>query len=135
MTEPKYKQFLSRRQRAKIPTGMRDTGQAVTLPEPVFDELLAQDPKMTLVVPIIPLYEPRKWADERLWCAYARHKQASAKATCEMLQEDESGHYCALNSPLLPHRTPCAFDEPEEAEIWRQINAYIEKCKKNGWEL
>lgn len=115
------------------PIGLVETGQTITLPLPVYDELLEHDSEMSLTSPVIPLLKAVKWADERLWCGAVQTKDAAKKESCPMVRRDDQGCYCAANGSK--QRTPCAFDEPETAEIWQRTNAYIAWCKEHGIEL
>lgn len=111
-----------------LPAGLVETGQTITLPLPVYDALLEQDSEMALTSPVIPLLKAIKWADERLWCGAVQRKQPEKRQGCSNLRDG----YCALNGRL---KTPCAFDEPETAEIWQRTHAYIAWCNEKGIEL
>lgn len=115
-------------QNQTLPACLVETGQTITLPLPVYDELLEHDSEMALTSPVIPLLKAIKWADERLWCGAVQRKQPEKKQDCSYLRDG----YCALNGQL---NTPCAFDEPETAEIWQRTDAYIIWCKEKGIEL
>lgn len=100
--------------------GLVNTGQTITLPAPVFGELLERDPQMTLTTPVIPIYRVVKWADERQWCKYALEDDREGTATCPMLAQDESGFsWCLANGKEA--NDPCFFDEPEDSEIYQRV--------------
>jgi len=72
----------------------------------------------------------QRWADERQWCHHAI--AGERPATCPMFANDEDTEntkgakgpsgFCQLNGYSDPAEcTPCVFDEPPDAEIWRQV--------------
>ena len=72
----------------------------------------------------IPLVRPI-WADERQWCKYARAFDIDAASHCP---ENRSGR-CALNGCA----TPCVFDEPLNAPVWRDIKESVDEHRAKGW--
>jgi len=72
----------------------------------------------------------QRWADERQWCHHAI--AGERPATCPMFANDEDTEntkgakgpsgFCQLNGYSDPaERTPCVFDEPPDADIWRKV--------------
>lgn len=117
-----------------LPACLVETDQTITLPLPVYDALLEQDRKMNLTTPVIPLLQPVKWADERMWCRHLREGRETEAKTCRMLiQEPGQPAWCALNGHEA--KSPCAFAEPATAPIWQQLNAYRQECQARGWPL
>lgn len=117
-----------------LPAGLVETGQVITLPLPIYDELLEHDNRMALTSPVIPLVKTVKWADERMWCRHLREDKKEEARTCRMLiQEPGQPAWCALNGHKA--KSPCAFAEPATAPIWQQLNAYRQECQARGWPL
>ena len=98
-----------------IPKGLIDTGKTFTVPASVFNELLESDPKMTLDVPTIPLYEIANPLDNRIICPHARRNDALAAATCEWATDPERTG-CKLGDGR-----PCLFDEPDDSPMWQWV--------------
>lgn len=64
------------------------------------------------------------WADERQWCRYALDNDAAGASTCPQLCSRRGQRpYCALNG--AERRSPCAFDEPDDAPVWQRIRRYL----------
>ena len=72
-------------------------------------------------------------ADERQWCKHAI--AGERPETCDMFATDEHtlGGFCKLNGysievwgleAALAMRTPCVFDEPEDAPIWAKVERW-----------
>jgi len=73
----------------------------------------------------------QRWADERQWCHHAI--AGERPATCPMFANDEDtpGGFCQLNGCGDPtERTPCVFDEPSDAEIWRKVAYWRRQLKE-----
>lgn len=98
------------------------------IPLPIYNQLLETDYDLSLQSNVIPLLQNIRWADERLWCGAARRKDKTAQADCPNFKNG----CCTLNGSA---KTLCAFDEPETADIWQRINAYVLTCQQNGWPL
>jgi hypothetical protein len=113
-----------------IPAGLKDTGQTIVLPLPVFDELLESDPGMRLQSPVVPVFKVVKWMDERICCCYARRGDRAGSLDCSQLLEAEGEMYCALNGQS--QKSPCVFSESPDSEIWVKINHQIELSKNSG---
>jgi signal peptidase I len=73
------------------------------------------------------------WADERQWCKHAH--EGKRPETCSMfgVGEHTPGGFCKLNGysieawgleAALAMRTPCVFDEPEDAPIWAKVERW-----------
>ena len=78
-----------------------------------------------LIIPVV-------WADERKWCKHARKDDIEAAADCPMLcSRPNERPYCRLNG--AERHSPCAFDEPDDAPIWHQINESLVEYQANGW--
>jgi hypothetical protein len=110
-----------------LPKGLRDTGQSITLPLPIFDLML--EGGHLLDVPTIPLYEIAHPLDNRICCPYARRNDAEAAATCEWAT-DPNRTGCKLGDGR-----PCLFDEPDDSEMWqwvREQRAIQEELERQG---
>jgi hypothetical protein len=73
----------------------------------------------------------QRWADERQWCHHAI--AGERPATCPMFANDEDtpSGFCQLNGYSDPtERTPCVFDEPSDAEIWRKVTHWRRQRKE-----
>lgn len=72
------------------------------------------------------------WADERKWCKYARNDNIEGASQCPMLCSLLNQRpYCQLNGSS--RKSPCAFDEPDDAVIWQKINESVAEYKARGW--
>lgn len=72
------------------------------------------------------------WTDERKWCKYARNDDIDGGNRCPMLcNQPNQRPYCRLNGN--ERKSPCAFDEPDEAMIWQEINQSVAEYKARGW--
>jgi len=115
---------------SNVPQGLIDTGKTITIPLPIFYELLESDPHMALKTPVIPLYTPVRWADERICCHYARSGNVKGSQKCEILRRDDDDRtWCALNGSK--EKSPCVFAEPENSEIWGFIRGQIRMAQEN----
>ena len=77
-----------------------------------------------------------QWADERQWCKHAHTKERPA--TCTMFATDAATPtgFCRLNGYSDPaKRTPCVFDEPQEAAIWQKVARWHRGSTVNGMEF
>ena len=64
----------------------------------------------------------QRWADERQWCHHAIAGQRPVPCPMFANDEDTPSGFCQLNGYSDPtERTPCVFDEPPDAEIWRKV--------------
>lgn len=74
-----------------------------------------------------------RWADERQWCRHAHEGERPSE--CSMFGTDEHtpGGFCKLNGysveawgleAALAMRTPCIFDEPQDAPIWAKVERW-----------
>lgn len=113
MTKKQFNSYPPKRQRAKVPTGLRDTGQTFEIPSPVFSTILEQG--KLLDAPIIPLFEVTNPLDNRIVCPYARRNDAKAAAACEWATDPERTG-CKLGDGR-----PCLFDEPDDSEMWQWV--------------
>jgi hypothetical protein len=76
--------------------------------------------------------KPIKWLDERLYCKHARQEDIDGAATCLERQQNAQGAiYCGLTG--LARCLPCAFDEPENSDLWQRIRASVAKYQEEGW--
>lgn len=79
------------------------------------------------------LAEPAR-LDERLCCRYARNNDIIAAAACPSLRHEPNRRpWCGLNGS--ERRSPCVFDEPNDAAIWQRIRDYIVRCRARGWPI
>jgi len=74
-----------------------------------------------------------RWADVRQWCKHAI--AGERPETCSMFGVDAHtpGGFCKLNGysveawgleAALAMRTPCAFDEPDDAPVWAKVGRW-----------
>ena len=113
-----------------VPPGLIDTGKTFTIPLPIFNEMLESDKEMALTTPVIPVYAPVRWADERICCHYARSSNVKGSQKCEILRRDDDDRtWCALNGSK--EKSPCVFAEPENSEIWSFIRGQIRMAQEN----
>ena len=78
----------------------------------------------------VPVITPI-WADERLWCKYARRDDVNGASQCPMLcSQPNRRPYCRLNGS--ERRSPCVFDEPNDAPIWRDITESVAEYRARG---
>jgi hypothetical protein len=70
--------------------------------------------------------------DERQWCRYVLTNDDSGANDCpELRNEPNCQPWCALNGK--ERRSPCAFDEPLRAKVWRRVNEYLAEGREKGW--
>jgi hypothetical protein len=75
--------------------------------------------------------KPIKWLDDRIYCKHARAEDAAAAAACPERRAGNSGPYCGLCGQARQLR--CAFDEPENSDLWQRIRASVAEYRRKGW--
>jgi hypothetical protein len=65
-------------------------------------------------IPVIPSNEWTTWADNRVCCRCGPGEDPPGPQHCGMISADRAS--CRLGDGR-----PCAFDEPESADIWERI--------------